>query len=357
METGNLLYQAGKNALELIKDGGLSEQNIQVMAAAAGGPKWLVLRHLDTAIFTEFFRERTSPLYVVGASSGAWRLAAASQKDMANAAANLEREYINQIYLTKPTAKEVSRVSRHIVDSYIDRKGVDDILNHPFIRLSIMTAKSLPLVASENKLLQSGGLAAAFLSNAVNRKYLKYYFHRALFYDSRDKPPFFNMNDFPINKIPLSRENFKAALLASGSIPLVMSGVTGIKNAPRGVYRDGGVIDYHPDMPFLKDPLKIVLYPHYSDRIIPGWFDKKIPWRSHTKTYMENVLMVSPSPQFIERLPFRKIPDRNDFYLFKGKDQERISYWKTVAEKTKILGQEFLDVVLSGKIKNMVRQV
>ena len=71
---------------------------------------------------------------------------------------------------------------------------------------------------------------------------------------------------------------------------------------------------------------------------------------------MENVLLVSPSPQFIERLPLRKIPDRNDFYLFKGKDQERISYWKTVAEKTKILGKEFLDVVLSGKIKNTVRE-
>ena len=133
-----------------------------------------------------------------------------------------------------------------------------------------------------------------------------------------------------------------------------MSGVSDIQGAPKGVYRDGGVIDYHLDIPFTTNENKIVLYPHYCGRIIPGWFDKKISWRKPRKEHMENVLLVSPSEKFIRSLPHQKIPDRNDFYLFKGKDDERIAYWEYVSEKSKDLGDEFLDIVNSGKIRDMV---
>lgn len=354
METGNLSVQAGSKALSFIKENGLKQEFVKVVAGAAGGPKWIVLRHLDHAVFSDFFKDKKEPLHMVGSSSGSWRIAAVAQTKTPEAVENFEKEYIHQKYLTKPSAAEVSRVSRHILDSFIDENAADEILNHPIFRINIMTVKSLPPVASENKISQGLGLAAAFIANTVNRKLLKFYFHRALFYDPREIPPFFKMNDFPIQKIALTKKNLKSALLASGSIPLVMSGVSDIEGAHKGIYRDGGVIDYHLDIPFLEEEEGIVLYPHYCDRIIPGWFDKKISWRAPKKNHMENVLLISPSKQFIHSLPHQKIPDRNDFYLFEGRDDERISYWKYVAEKSKILGDEFLHIVDSGKIRDIV---
>ena len=36
--------------------------------------------------------------------------------------------------------------------------------------------------------------------------------------------------------------------MASGSIPIVMKRVRNISCAPKGIYRDGGLIDYHFDL-------------------------------------------------------------------------------------------------------------
>jgi hypothetical protein len=164
------------------------------------------------------------------------------------------------------------------------------------------------------------------------------------------------MDRFPIRKTPLNEMNLKYALLASGSIPLVMSGIKDIPNAPGGIYRDGGLLDYHPhpDITFTKDD-RIVLFPHYMERVIPGWMDKKLGWRKPSQYNMDNVLLVSPSRKFIENLPYKKIPDRNDFYLFKGRQNDRIAYWNSVVEKSKQLGEEFLDTVGSGNIRYMIK--
>jgi len=61
----------------------------------------------------------------------------------------------------------------------------------------------------------------------------------------------------------------------------------------------------------------------------------------------------TPSKKFIESLPYGKIPDRNDFYLFKGRDKERISYWLEAVEMSRALGDEFLEIVESGKIRGV----
>ena len=162
------------------------------------------------------------------------------------------------------------------------------------------------------------------------------------------------MNDFPISRIELTVENFKKALLASGSIPYVMQGVKNIPGAPPGIYRDGGIIDYHPDIPFVNDD-SIVLYPHYTDFIKPGWFDKKLSWRKPNPKNMENVLLVSPSKEFLAKLPYQKIPDRNDFYTFTNRGKERIDYWNKCVDASKQMAEEFLEAVESGKIRELVR--
>jgi len=77
----SFIIKAGPKALALIRDEGLRPERIRVMAGAAGGPKWLVLYHLDRLLFSSFFKVRATPLHFIGSSIGAWRFAALSQPD------------------------------------------------------------------------------------------------------------------------------------------------------------------------------------------------------------------------------------------------------------------------------------
>lgn len=350
-----LEFRAGRKAYELIRDGGLDSDQVRVIPGAAGGPKWFVLRHLDQAIFGSWLRERANPIFLLGSSIGSWRFAAVTQRDPDQAMAAFQEAYTHQYYTKKPSAEQVSAVGRSVLDRFLSDSGVEEILSHPYLRLNLMAVRCRFPVSGEGTASLSPGLIAAFLANGINRRFLSWFFERALFFDPRDTPPFYDMSGFPLRRIPLSRENLKPALLASGAIPLVMRGVSEIPGAPPGVYRDGGLIDYHLDIPFLKDGPGIVLYPHYAGRIVSGWFDKNWTSRKPSPRHMESVLLLSPSPDFVKRLPFQKIPDRTDFKTFFGRDPERIAYWTTVADQSRILGEAFLDAVASGRIREQVK--
>ncbi|MEN8245737.1 MAG: patatin-like phospholipase family protein [Thermodesulfobacteriota bacterium] len=351
----NIILKAGKKALARIRDGGLHADDVKVMAGAAGGPKWLILGHLDRYLFRSFFKLRKEPLYLIGSSSGAWRFAAVSQADPLAAIQRYEDAYIGQTYDDIPTPAEVSAEAGKIVTHLLGKQGADEILSHPFLRLNFMTARGKGYAGSEQRFKLFIGLSMAVLGNFISRRFLGWFFERGLFHDARDMPPFAGMQGLPMQGIALTLDNLHDGLLASGSIPWVMNGVTNIPGAPRGVYRDGGVIDYHMDIPFLDRQDGIVLYPHYQERVVPGWLDKKIPWRRPHAAHMENVLLLAPSPAFVESLPDKKIPDRNDFYTYKGQDKERIDTWKQSVKTSRRLADEFVDAVESGKIKQIVQ--
>ena len=353
--TENLVFLAGKKAFLKIRKEGLKPEIVKVIAGAAVGPKWLVLNHLDRVIFSSLFKMRTKPLFLLGSSIGAWRFAAASQNNHQKAIDRFETEYLDQHYSSNPGPAEVTRETIRIMDGFIDDSKINEILQHPYMRLNIMAVRSKWAVSSDKKLFLASGLLAAMLFNTIGRKLLRFFFERALFYDERILPPFWTMDGFPIRKIPVKANNIKKALLASGSIPIIMSGVNNISHAPKGTYRDCGVIDYHMDIPFLGNDEGIVLYPHYTDRIIPGWLDKKLFWRKPSLSNMDNVLLIAPSAKFVERLPRKKIPDRNDFWHFKGRDAKRIECWKTVIKKSERLGHEFLDAVETSRIRELIR--
>lgn len=349
-----LVFLAGGKAYRKIKDNGLSPEMVKVIAGAAGGPKWIVLSALDRLIFSEWLLERPEPVHLLGSSIGSYRFAAAMGKNPAASIGRLLDAYIHQAYKGKPSAKEVTEKGEEILRNYLDEEAVENILAHPFLRLNILAVRCMNMTASEKKSVMIPGLLAAMLANAISRKNLKFFFKRTLFYDKRSEPPFFNMNTFPTDRVPLSRENLVLSILASGSIPVVMEGVTGIPGTKGGMFRDGGAIDYHLDVPFgVEDG--IVLFPHYTDRIIPGWLDKQLTYRKPRKEHFENVLIVAPAKDFTASLPNGKIPDRNDFKTFFEKDRERFAFWKTVAQKSGELADEFHDAVSSGKIKDRVR--
>jgi len=353
--TDNLVFYAGRKAFEIIREEGLKPERISVVAGAAGGPKWLVLRHLDRVLFSEWFKSRKLPLFLIGSSIGAWRFAGQCMADPITSLSDFESAYIHQAYAEKPSPEAVSRESARIQQAFLKNRGPHEILDHPFLRLNFMAVRSKGPAASDRRFLLATVLLVAALGNLVSRSFLKVFFERVLFYDSRNVPPFFRITGFPIHRVPLTPGNLTGALLASGSIPLVMSGVKGIPDSPSGVYRDGGVIDYHMDMPLTGESEGIALFPHYMERVIPGWLDKKLSWRKPGARNMANVLMMAPSKQFIDRLPYHKIPDRNDFHRFEGQDSQRFDYWSAVAKASQVLADEFMEAMLSGNIRNRVR--
>lgn len=348
----NISIRAGSKALKIIKDEGLDLNRVKVLAGASGSAKFLVLTGIDRVLM-EMFRARTDPLFLIGTSIGAFRMAGFCQEDPLSAIATLEREYIAQVYTQKPTKKEITQETHRILNAYIDDNQIETILNHPFMRISFLANKCKSVLKSEAQWLQWLGIGMAASINLFSRNLLKYFFERALFYGPGPLPPFAGMDQFPINRFNLTQSNFKQALIASGSIPIVMEGISDIDGA-KGRFLDGGILDYHLDLPFLTDDDGLVLYPHFYETITPGWFDKSLN-RKPSANNMENVVLVSPSKKFVESLPMGKIPDRKDFYTFKGRDRERQDYWRLVLNRNQQLGDEFSEAVLSGKIRKIVK--
>ena len=352
-----LIFLAGERALERVRDGGLHPEDVKIVAGAAGGPKWLILAQLDRLLFGEWFQGRRDPLFLIGSSIGSWRFAAASRRDPVAALDRFEAAYIYQAYTTKPSPAEVSRKSLDIMEAFLGDAGPDEVLSHPWQRLNLLAVKSRNLLNYDHNLLLAMGLIGAIAGNLISRRLLRLFFSQTLFGDSRTLPPFRSIADVSNSQVVLTRVNFKKALLASGSIPYVMEGVRNIPGAPSGVYRDGGALDYHLDVPFGLDGNGMVLLPHYTDRIIPGWLDKKLSWRKPSMENMADVLLVAPSPEFVAHLPLGKISDRTDFYHFAGDDAGRFAYWKRVSAAGKELADEFSEAVDSGSIRERVRRL
>jgi hypothetical protein len=345
--TRNLVFRAGPGALEAVRRDGFAAERIGSIAGASGGAKWLVLSQLDRAIASCVLPVLKEPVHLVGTSIGAWRFACYAQADPLDAIERFEDAYIYQSYSEKPDIHEITSRSREILKVLLGDTGAGEILDHPVLRTHILAVRARHIAAFEQRWILGAALAAAASLNAVSRRTLGLFFERVLFFDARDLPPFFDVDDFPLQRVRIGVDNLDDAIVATGSIPLVLSGVRDIPRAMPGVYRDGGVIDYHLDLPH-GDGDRLTLYPHFFGRITPGWFDKRLPWRRADPANTDRTILVCPSPEFVARLPNGKIPDRFDFRRYAP--SERIRVWRQVVAECRALADEFVDLIENGGI-------
>ncbi len=349
----NIEIFAGEKAAEIIRAKGLHENDIKTIVGASGGPKFLVLNGLDKAILNTWFKKRTDPLFFIGSSIGSWRGAAFASKKPIETLDKFTESYLKQIYTTKPSRKDVTDESIRILNDFLKDEDIDYVLNKSKINLNIISAQCRGISSIESNAALALSFIPAAVVNLISRKLLLRIYTRTLFYDTRYTPPFIDSFKSS-NRIKLTGSNFKQALLSSGSIPFAMEGIKNIPGAPSGTYRDGGLTDYHINIDFgIRDG--IVLFPHFSSRVIPGWLDKSIWWRKPDKKFFSNTVLVAPSKKFIDSLPLGKIPDRTDFKTFFGRDSERLAYWNEVIKKSSIVGEEFMEAVSSGKIKDIMK--
>lgn len=349
----SLLFMAGSRAYARIRENGLGPEDIRLVLGASGAAKWLGIHGLDVAVFGNFLSRRSSPLPFFGTSIGAWKLAAATRRDAAAAFDFLADAYIHQYYAKPVRKKDVDAEALRIVDAFLAGGAAEEILSHPFFRLHLSTIRCSGGLASENPLALILGLSMAYAMNLKGHAFYARHFNRVIFHDARERSLVTGAfgND---ENIALNTENLRSALLATGSIPLIMSGVSGISGVEPGVFRDGGIVDYHPIPPLPLDS-GIVLYPHFYPEVTPGWFDKKMPRRRASATDLSDVLLLAPSPEFVASLPYGRIPDRKDFKRFEGDDEGRLRFWKKAVAESRRLGDAFLEAVESGSIRESLR--
>ena len=339
---GALRFKAGAEAYSAIRADGFAAERIGTLVGASGGAKWLVLSQIDRVLVERLVPKIDGPLHLLGSSIGAWRFACYAQRDPVAAIGRFEEAYLQQSYSEKPDADEITRKSREILELILGDVGVSEILDHPRLRTNIMTVRGRHLVGSEIRPVLAAGLLLAMTANVMSRRALGAFFSRGLFYDARDLPPFFDVDGFPLHRIPLDESNLADAVIASGSIPMVLNGVRNIAGAPAGTYRDGGVIDYHLDLPTASDD-RFTLFPHFFAWLKPGWFDRQLGWRAVDPLNFRRTVLICPSDEFIAELPGGKVPDRTDFVRLS--QAERVRVWTAVVDRCRQLADE-LDEVL-----------
>lgn len=341
-----LRFLAGPEAMARIRRDGVSDGMFDVVAGASGGPKWLSLTRLDRVIFSRWFRDRTRPLHLVGSSIGTWRFACVAQADPVAAIRRFEETYLRYEVHPPVTRTRLSQDSRELLDAVLGETGAEEILSHRCMRLSVLAVRGRGLTGHRHPVFMGAGMAAAALANAVTRRSLPLFFERTLVHDQRSEAPFDCRLGFPTQPVPLTPRNLAPALMASGAVPFLFETVAEIEGGRPGLYMDGGIMDYHLDIPFKGDGL--VLYPHFYDRIVPGWFDKFMRWRRPDPRNLSRTLLICPSREFVAKLPGGKVPDRGDFKRIPNPDRLRI--WKAVVAETDRLAEEFADALDRGDL-------
>lgn len=347
-----LSFHAGPRALARIRAQGLRAADVAVIPAAAGGPKGLIFQALDQYLFGEWLpaapRERT----LIGSSIGAWRMAAACQHDPVRAFARLGALYAGQRYTSlKPSVQQINEVVQGLLHEFVSGHE-DDILAHPHNRLHLLAVRGKGALARPpHRRAEMRGFAQAALTNVASRTRLGNLMERVVIGDVRSLAGWLRdgFDGFATHFSTLTRANLAASLLASGTLPLIMQPVTNIAGLPPGYYWDGGLIDYHLALPYARlereQPDALVLYPHFNEHIVPGWLDKAMPWRraarGPNRAWLDNVLIVAPTPAFLQTLPRAKLPDRGDFKHYGLDHDARMRNWQQAMGEGQRLRDEF----------------
>jgi hypothetical protein len=327
-----ITVKLGSRARTQIAARGLAPGDIGCIPAAAGGPKGLALMSLDRWLFGTWLAE-AGDLTLVGASIGAWRMAAAVHEDPVAALTELERGYIeDQNFAVKPSPRDVAALMRGYVNA-----GFAQWRPREHVSLHVLTARATGALDRNGS---RGAFGRAGLANARGRRHLARHLQRVVFSHGPDRGvagSLFNSDAFGHAQVELTAENRLDALMASGSIPIVCEAVSDIPGALPGWYWDGGLIDYHLFYPY-SGLERLTLYPHFAPSVTPGWLDKFLPWRKQGVNgrgadWLSSMILIAPSLELIAALPNGKLPDRSDFHRYGTDHAARIAAWKrAVAE-------------------------
>ncbi len=357
-----LTIYAGDGALAEIRQNGLTPDMISNVFGASGSAKWLAIAGLDIALFEHWLprRRKLDPIDLFGTSIGAFKLAAAARKNPSVALANLATNYTQQHFDANSTAEDVQASAYDTLQTMLGPDpivGAREILQNPKFRFACGAVRIDGWLAAPNPTRKKLGFAKGFFTSALSSNGLRGLCHRSIFADPRITSNFLATDGFPVERQNLTAETLADALVASGSLPVIMPGVR-FADQPDRIYHDGGLLDYHPiPSAFWPQQDGLTLYPHFYDRLTRRWFDKFFPWHRVKRHELDKVVLISPSPSFARSLPGGRIPDRQDFRIFHKQPELRMQRWQEVIAQSHRLGDAFLTLMQSGDIAVHVKQL
>lgn len=346
-----LRVRAGHNIIDMIRSEGLRAERISAFVGPALGPRWTATAGIDHALAVSDFLKTKRRTLLVGGSAGAWRITALAQKDPVEALSRFRDVYVSMNFDRGQDPKARTEVLKEAVRKLLPREEAPYLLNHPHYDLCIDTARVSGLLASSNAVVSVAGFGAAMALNAVSPRLRRLFLKHVRFCaGSGPFPP-----PAPGGLLaPLNSDNVYPALAASGAVPVVLQGMRDIPGAPAGVYCDGGLEQYVLNGIYGRDAADITLLVYHGGPIIPTWLDRKALNLNKRIPPLDNVLAVSPSPEFIKSLPLGKVPDRDDWKRFADNPAERIRIWQTAIDRSMELGRLFMELVEGGGIKRAV---
>ena len=352
---------AGPRAREHLRQHGLRPGDVRVIPAAAGGPKGLVLLPLDRYLFGHWLASSPQTVHLLGASIGAWRMAAACLPNADAALAQLGEDYITQSYPHEPGRLPTARTVTALFGQRLQQRlgsHAAEVLAHPQRRLHVFTSRGRKLLHRPGRLGMPMGWAGAFAANAWGRRALGGWMQRVVFSDPRDTLPV-PLADYPTHSAALTPQNLAQAVLASCTIPFALQAVQDVAGGPSGTYWDGGVTDYHlhlnyaamaaPEPANVTEGAGLVLYPHFISQVVPGWLDKAWKRRHRATPALDNLVLLAPHPDWVKALPDGKLPDRSDFKRFGDDEAGRQRVWRQAMNQSQQLADEFAQSVGIGQ--------
>jgi hypothetical protein len=204
----------------------------------------------------------------------------------------------------------------------------------------VVTSHGRHVLEREGRWRTPLGYAGAFAANALSRRWLGAWIERVVFSDPRDPLPL-SLDDFRSRRSRLTASNLAPSILASCSIPFWLRAVHDIPEGPSGAYWDGGITDYHLHLRYSSMDDGLVLYPHFQSTVVPGWLDK--PWKTRHRATpaLDNLVLLSPRPEWVATLPGAKLPDRQDFKSYGDDIEARQRAWRRALAESQRLADEF----------------
>jgi hypothetical protein len=240
--------------------------------------------------------------------------------------------YCEQRFRRGDRPEHISAAYRRLLESVVDTAALD----HPALDLALTVVRARAWGRGAERLRMLASLAGAAALNLLRGDATQWFFERVVFHTAR-----------PGEAVhPMLAE--LRGRLASGTVPVYMQPVLDVPGAGPGGYLDGGLADYHVNQPLCCADGVIVMFSHQA-RVVPGWFDKALGWRESPASCAD-LLVVYPSPEFIAKLPGGRVPTRDDFWTFEHTPDVRVRQWREVAERSRELGETFLDDLRNGAI-------
>ena len=238
------------------------------------------------------------------------------------------------------TVDDVTRDTWQMVRELLPEDKCREAVSNPVRNINIVAVRCKGLAGMESRLPLGASMLLTAGANAISRKSLGLFYDRVILHSHEKAVE--GLEGYGRQDIRLTANNVHAAVLASGSIPFVMHGIRDFEGSSQGVYRDGGFTDYHFDEPWRAGD-GIVLYPHFYDYLVPGWFDKGMKKRRAGGSSVDDVLLVSPSREFVQTYLGGQIPDRRNFTSMDNAD--RLAFWRRTLDEGNRMADELTDLL------------